>query len=100
MKNSVFCAVSNLGIAMSVFNNLNLLPTKPWFTFDGSLTTGYATVQYPKKLGFPKICTSTDLIGSCLIVNDLGISSLFAISGFLFSNSWPTIITRPDIQPY
>ena len=26
---------SNLGIVMSFFDNLDLLATKPWFTFDG-----------------------------------------------------------------
>ena len=77
---------SNLGIVMSVFDNLDLLPTKPWFTFDGWLTTAYAAAQYPKMLTSPKMCKSTEIIGSCLRVNYLGISTLFTIFSFHFSH--------------
>ena len=64
---------------MSFFHNLDLLATKPWFTFDSWLTTRYITAEYPKMLASPKMCKSTELIGFFLRVNDLIISALFTI---------------------
>ena len=37
-------------------------------------------------LASPKVCKSTEVIGSSLRVNDLGISTLFTISIFHFSH--------------
>ena len=84
--------IYNLGIVMFLLDKLDLLATKPWFTFDGWLTTAYVTAQYLKMLTSQKICKSTDLISSCLKVHDLGISTLLATSNFLFPLKFPTTI--------
>ena len=85
---AAICAAleSNLGIVMSFFDNLDLLATKLWFALDGLLTTACATAQYTKMLASPKMCKSTEVIGSSSRVNDLGISTLFTIFVFHFSH--------------